>query len=209
MHTLTDTLPQAVLAQMADALMWPLLVLQADGTLVHANRAASRLLNAQRLITVGADRRLGLLPASRQPEWQAALAAAHQGQTVVLTWPAEAGGLGTAATLGPLNDPRAAVGGSAQLLLALSTTEPAEGPVLAFAQLYRLSPAETRVLQRLALGDSSGEAALALGVSDATVRSQIISLRRKTGHGSVMQLLRGLASMPPVNPGGPPGTPCQ
>jgi DNA-binding CsgD family transcriptional regulator len=185
---------------MADAWMWPLLVLRVDGTLLHANRAARRLLNTQRLLTLLPDRRLGLLPASRQAELHSALVAARQGQTVVLTWPAAGGSLGAAGSLSPLGDTRAATPGQGELLLALSASEQPDGQVQAYARLHRLSPAETRVLQRLALGDSSGEAAEALGVSAATVRSQIISLRRRTGHASVIQLLRGLASMPPVNP---------
>jgi DNA-binding CsgD family transcriptional regulator len=205
MHKPTDPLPQAVLAQMADALMWPLFVLRADGSLLHANRAARRLLAAQRLLTLLPDRRLGLLPPGRQAEWQAALAAAGQGQTVVLTWPAAGDSLGAAGSLGPLGDPRGMAPGAGELLLALSASEQADGQVQAYARLHRLSPAETRVLQRLAVGDTSGEAAQALGVSAATVRSQIISLRRRTGHASVTQLLRGLASMPPVNAHVPAG----
>jgi DNA-binding CsgD family transcriptional regulator len=205
MQTPNAPLPPALLAQMADALMWPLLVLRADGTLLHANRAARRLLSTQRMITLLPDRRLGLLPAGRQPELQAALAAARQGQTAVLTWPAAGGSLGAAGSLGPLGDPRATAPGGGELLLALSATEQPDGQVQAYARLHRLSPAETRVLQRLALGDSSSEAAEALGVSAATVRSQIISLRRRTGHASVIQLLRGLASMPPVSSNRPLG----
>ncbi len=201
----TAPLPPVLLAQMADALMWPLLVLRADGTLLHANRAARRLLGTQRMLTLLPDRRLGLLPARRQAEWLAALLAAGQGQTVVLTWPAAGGSLGAAASLSPLGDPWAAAPGGGELLLALSAAEQPDGQVQAYARLHRLSPAETRVLQRLAVGDSSSEAAAALGVSAATVRSQIISLRRRTGHASVIQLLRGLASMPPVLSSAPLG----
>jgi DNA-binding CsgD family transcriptional regulator len=200
MHSLTDFLPQAVLAQMADALMWPLMVLHADGTLLHANRAARRLLSAQRGLTLLPDRHLGLLPAGRQAEWQAALLTARRGQTVVLTWAADGGGLAAVGSLIPLGDPRADTPDGGALLLALSSIEQPDGQVQAYARMHRLSPAETRVLQRLAQGDTSGEAADALGVSAATVRSQIISLRRKTGHASVIDLLRGLARMPPVSP---------
>ena len=42
------------------------------------------------------------------------------------------------------------------------------------------------------------QTAAALGTQPATVRSQLASLRRKTGHGSVAALLRALAAMPPV-----------
>jgi DNA-binding CsgD family transcriptional regulator len=201
----TAPLPQAVLAQMADALMWPLLVLRADGTLLHANRAARRLLSAQRLLALLPDRCLNLLPEGRHAEWQAALTAARLGQTTVLAWPATGGSQAAAGSLSPLGDPRATAPGSGELLLALSASEQPDSQVQAYARLHRLSPAETRVLQRLALGDTSGEAADALGVSAATVRSQIISLRRRTGHASVTQLLRGLASMPPVQAHAPVG----
>ncbi len=217
--------PQATLsqmAQMADALMWPLLVLRADGTLLHANRAARRLLANQSLLALRPDRRLGRLPASQQPAFERALAAARQGQTVVLNWPASEGHPAGTASLGPLGGTRETEPGTAtgagmdaaagewadkraderpdggELLLALSAVERTDGQLQAYARLHRLSPAETRVLLRLALGENSAEAAHALGVSTATVRSQVISLRRKTGHTSVLQLLRGLAGMPPV-----------
>jgi DNA-binding CsgD family transcriptional regulator len=200
MHKPTDSLPPAVLAQMADALMWPLLVLRVDGTLLHANRAARRLLSAKHRLKLLPDRHLGLLPADRQAEWQAALLAAGGGQSVVLSWPASGGSLAVVGSLSPLDDPWSAALGGEALLLALSCGEQPDAQVQAYARLHRLSPAETRVLQRLALGESSGEAADALGVSAATVRSQIISLRRKTGDASVTDLLRSLARMPPVNP---------
>ncbi len=204
-HLLPSGLPQARLMQMADALMWPLLVLRADGTLLHTNRPARRLLGARQFLTLRLDRRLGLLPPSRQPEFDAALATACQGNTVVLNWPASAGSLGGAGSLSLLRSRRGTAPGSAEVLLALSATEHPDGQVQAYARLHHLSPAETRVLQRLALGESSGAAAQALGVSAATVRSQVISLRRKTGQASVIQLLRAIARMPPVFPMSPPG----
>ena len=198
MHNFPNTLPQALLARMADVLMWPLLVLRADGRLLHANRAARLLLNAQQVITLLPDRHLGLLPADRQPELQRALMAARQGRTVALAWPRRGATLGAAGSLSLLGDPRAAMPCGTELLLAMGATQQPDARVQAYARLHRLSPAETRVLQCLARGDSSGEAAQALGVSAATVRSQIISLRRRTGHASVLQLLRSLARMPPI-----------
>jgi DNA-binding CsgD family transcriptional regulator len=42
-------------------------------------------------------------------------------------------------------------------------------------------------------------------VTPATVRSQTMSLRRKTGHASVAELLRALAAMPPLGPPMAPG----
>jgi DNA-binding CsgD family transcriptional regulator len=213
MHKPDHPLPQATLAQMADALMWPLLVLRADGTLLHANRAARRLLSSQRLLTLRPDRRLGLLPASRQADLDAARAAAAQGQTALLGWPAGDGQPAISASLSRLGRQGGSDSDSGngvaprggELLLALSASEQPDGQVLSYARLHRLSPAETRVLQRLALGDNSGAAAQALGVSTATVRSQVISLRRKTGHASVLHLLQGLAAMPPVHPQASPG----
>ncbi len=205
MFKISDSPPPATLAQMADVLMWPLLVLRTDGTLLHANRAARRLLNARRLLTLRPDRRLGLLPEALQPAFDAALVSAAQGLTAVLNWPPSDGTLSSVGSLSPLGDHRSTPPGSAALLLALAAPEHPDAQVQAYARLHRLSPAETRVLQRLALGDSGTEAAQALGVSASTVRSQVISLRRKTGQASVIKLLRALARMPPVNPQTPPG----
>lgn len=67
-----------------------------------------------------------------------------------------------------------------------------------FAKSYRLTGAETRVLEALCNGLPPLEAAHQLGVAISTVRSQIGSIRGKTGAASIRALVRQVAVLPPV-----------
>lgn len=184
-----------ILAQVADALAWPLLLLRRDGTLLHANLAARRLLQSGAPLELSPWQHVLPSAVSRRAEFAAALeASASTLARGMLHWTEARSSL--TATLAPLEamdtlDP--------PLLLALSAGGRG-ADIDAFATLHGLTAAETRVLHRLALGESSARAASALGVAKATVRSQIVSMRHKTHHASVGELLRALAGMPPLPP---------
>ncbi|CAD5373231.1 HTH luxR-type domain-containing protein [Rubrivivax sp. A210] len=165
---------------MADLLAWPLLLLRADGRLLHANQAGQRLLargEPLRLSGAGA-----VTVASERGAWAEALAAAAAGRRLLLSTG------GAAMVLAPL-----AAGGP--LLLALAPAcGSREADVRGFAQAHQLSAAEGRVLLRLALGDSPADTAQVLGITAATVRSQLVAIRRKTGHASIADLAAAAAS---------------
>jgi DNA-binding CsgD family transcriptional regulator len=197
-HLAFGTAPSAqLLAQVADALVWPLLLLQRDGGLLHANHAARQMLRRGQPLRLSARQQVQATPAGQQAHFAAALEAAFEaGPQQLLQWP----GFTATLTRLPPDGPH-----EAPVLLALATPDGRASDARAFAAMHRLSEAETRVLQRLALGESSSRAAVALGVTPATVRSQTMSLRRKTGHASVAELLRALAAMPPLGPPMAPG----
>jgi DNA-binding CsgD family transcriptional regulator len=67
-----------------------------------------------------------------------------------------------------------------------------------FARSYGLTGAETRVLVALCGGLPPMEVAHQTGVAISTVRSQIISIRQKTGATSIRALVRQVAVLPPV-----------
>jgi len=67
-----------------------------------------------------------------------------------------------------------------------------------FAREHRLTPSETRVLLALCAGARPADAAQEHGVALSTVRSQIKSIRIKTGASSISALVRWLASLPPL-----------
>lgn len=67
-----------------------------------------------------------------------------------------------------------------------------------FARAYRLSPGEECVLQALCEGLSPGEVAERHGVKIATVRTQIASIRAKTGSESIRDLVHQVARLPPM-----------
>jgi DNA-binding CsgD family transcriptional regulator len=67
-----------------------------------------------------------------------------------------------------------------------------------FARAHGLTPAETQVLQALSEGADPTEIALRQGVELSTVRTQISSMRAKTGADSIRALERQVAALPPL-----------
>jgi DNA-binding CsgD family transcriptional regulator len=196
--------PAEVLAQAADALAWPLLVLQDQGHLIHANLAARQMLRLGEVLRLGDHQQVQPALPRQRLAFNRALGAALAGERTVLHWPSSGGGAhALTLTLVPLGCEQAGSGPGRLVLLALAASG-RSGDVQAYAALHRLSRAETRVLQRLMAGDNSTTAAAALGSAPATVRSQIIALRRKTGHASIGALIQSVARLPPLDlPGAP------
>lgn len=67
-----------------------------------------------------------------------------------------------------------------------------------FARNHALTHAETRVLSALCDGREPSDIACAQGTSLHTVRTQISSLRAKTGASNIRSLLRQVAMLPPL-----------
>jgi DNA-binding CsgD family transcriptional regulator len=70
--------------------------------------------------------------------------------------------------------------------------------VESFARNHQLSYGETRVLQALCDGMRPTQAARSHGVALSTIRTQISSIRAKTGAASIPDLLGRIASLPPL-----------
>jgi len=69
-----------------------------------------------------------------------------------------------------------------------------------YARAQSLSPSEEQVMMALCGGLSIPDIAKKHGVAQSTVRSQIKSLREKTGCSSIRKLLQRINSLPPVVP---------
>lgn len=69
-----------------------------------------------------------------------------------------------------------------------------------FARAYHLSHAENAVLRALCGGSCPDEIARQIGVAISTVRTQIGSIRAKTGTRSIRELIRRVTSLPPIVP---------
>lgn len=67
-----------------------------------------------------------------------------------------------------------------------------------YARSQGLTPAETVVLKHLCDGEQPTAIAKTLGVAISTVRSQISSIRAKTGAQSIRELVRQVAILPPL-----------
>ncbi len=181
------------LAHAADALATALIVLRADGHLLHANRAAQALLRDGRQWQLGSDQRV-------RPSGEPAGAAFESAVAAVLAAAAPLrvpldGAAGARLSALPRRED-----GVRTLLLSLPPSPGAAADLPAYAAAHGLSPTETRVLQRLALGEGSARAAAALGLRATTVRTHVLALRRKTGHGSLPALVQTLGRLPPVAP---------
>ena len=70
--------------------------------------------------------------------------------------------------------------------------------VEAFARAHALTPVETLVLKALCSGTRPGEIALQHSVALSTVRSQVGSIRAKTGAQTIGALVRMVALLPPM-----------
>jgi DNA-binding CsgD family transcriptional regulator len=82
--------------------------------------------------------------------------------------------------------------------------------VQGYARSMNLTPAETRVLERLCAGVRPSAIAVEQAVAVSTIRTQIGSIRAKTGASSISELVRQVAVLPPVvgalrGPRGPRG----
>ena len=80
-----------------------------------------------------------------------------------------------------------------------------------FARIHHMTPGETRVLTALCRGAPPADIAAEHGVAVCTVRSQIGSIRIKTGAPSIRALVRQVAVLPPLlgvlRHGAPPDAP--
>lgn len=74
----------------------------------------------------------------------------------------------------------------------------ADAALQAFATHHALTPAETRVLAGLCAGTAPARIAQHQGVRISTVRTQIASLREKTGARGIPELVRSVALLPPL-----------
>jgi DNA-binding CsgD family transcriptional regulator len=70
--------------------------------------------------------------------------------------------------------------------------------VQGFARSHGLTSAETRVLAALCQGTPPAEIAVQVGVAISTVRTQISTIRGKTGTESIRELVRQVAVLPPL-----------
>ncbi|MFO1326229.1 MAG: helix-turn-helix transcriptional regulator [Rubrivivax sp.] len=182
------------LALMLDEVDYGMLLVAESGQVLHVNHAARAELDGEHpLVLQGRQLR------ARLPQDVAPLADALQGAQR---------GLRSGVTLG-LREQRVTLsvvplGGRGDThpqatLLTLSKRQVCERlSVQWFARNHALTPAETRVLEALCQGLDPREVAARNGVGLATVRTQIGSIRAKTGSESIRDLVRRVAVLPPM-----------
>jgi DNA-binding CsgD family transcriptional regulator len=175
---------------MLDEVDYGMVLLDPHAQVLHANHAARAECAAGHPLML-----LGHELQARQPQHVAllrdALADAGRGRRTLLS-------LGSAGQ--PVSVAVIPLGGDGgATLLMMGRRQVCERlSVHGFARCHALTPAETRVLEGLCEGLHPREVARQHGVTLATVRSQICSMRTKTGAESIRELVRQVSVLPPL-----------
>jgi DNA-binding CsgD family transcriptional regulator len=182
------------LAAALDELDYGIVLLFDDMRIVHVNEAAlAELDDCHPLQLIGGELH-ARFARDVAPLHEAVTAASTRGIRKLLTIGKD-GQRGSVSVI-PLE---AANAGPRAVLVVLGKREVCESlSVQGFARSYGLTGAETRVLMALCDGTPPAQTAQLLGVAVSTIRSQIGSLRQKTGAESIRALVRQVAVLPPV-----------
>jgi len=203
---------QAWLMAMLDEVGYPLILLTGRDEVSVANRAALRELDEGQVLQM-AGRQLRTRAAADQSVLREALIQARErglrrlvslgsGEPAASAGgDAEGDGEGARLCVAviPLSATAPAPGSDAAVLLAMGRRQPCESlTVDCFARDHGLTLAEAAVLQGLCQGQRPQEIAQAHGVALSTVRSQVGSIRAKTGATSIRHLVQQVSLLPPL-----------
>ncbi|MFM6985064.1 MAG: helix-turn-helix transcriptional regulator [Hydrogenophaga sp.] len=199
-RTCMGLLPQGVepafLLRVIDEIDYGLLVLNEQGRLLHTNHLARSELASRCLIDAREGTLLGA-NAGHSEKIQFALEQALRGHRRLLLLRERGRELSMAFI--PLTASRQdEVPGVLVLLSRQSTSDSLS--VRLYARAHGLSSTEEAVMMWLCRGLSIPDIAREHGVAPSTVRSQIKSLREKTGSSSIRALLQKINSLPPIVP---------
>jgi len=184
----------AWLTRMLDEIDYGMLLVSADAQVSYLNHAAQVELDGDHPLQM-----LGRTLRAHRPQDVAplydALAAAQRGLRKLITL--GEGVHRVSVSVVPL--PETAGDHGAVTLLVLGKRQVCEQlSVQGFARSVSLTPAETRVLEMLCSGVRPTDIATRVGVRVSTVRTQIGSIRSKTGANSIRDLVRQVAVLPPL-----------
>jgi DNA-binding CsgD family transcriptional regulator len=183
-----------LLMRVLDQLDYGVMLLDDGGQVRFANRAALRECAATRVLRI-ADGQLRAHHERDQHSLMRALAGSRTGRRSLVTFAPAQEPLRALAVV-PVPDSTDAtalvVFGRRQVCEPLS--------VEFYAREHRLTAAETSVLRGLADGLRPAQIAREAGVAMSTVRTQITSIRLKTGARSIGDLVRLVTVLPPIVP---------
>jgi len=187
---------RAHLLRVLDEVDYGVLIIDAQGTILHANHLARHELASGRMLMSYGNSLLGS-SAEFTSQMQTALEAAFRGQRRLVLLNKGERELSLAFT--PLSHPLEA--DTPTVLVMLSRQSACDNlAVRMFARTIGLSPSEEAVLMGLCRGLEIPEIAAEHGVAPSTIRSQIKTLREKAGSPSIRRLLQRINSLPPVVP---------
>lgn len=179
-----------------DEIDYGMLIIDAQGTILHANHLARHEMASSRMLLSYGNNLLGST-AEFTAQMQTAMEAAFRGQRRLVLLHKGDRELSLAFT--PLSHPLEA--DPPTVLVMLSRQGTCDNlAVRMFARTIGLSPSEEAVLMGLCRGLEIPEIAAEHGVAPSTIRSQIKTLREKAGSPSIRRLLQRINSLPPVVP---------
>ena len=186
------------LTRMLDEIDYGMLLVSADAQVVYLNHAARLELDGDHPLQM-----LGCSLRAHRPQDVAplydALASAQRGLRKLLTLGAGAQRVSVSVVPLPADTNQRHDGVRPTTLLVLGKRQVCEQlSVQGFARSMHLTPAETRVLEQLCSGVRPTRIAQAQNVAVSTVRTQIGSIRNKTGAASISDLVRQVAVLPPL-----------
>ncbi len=187
---------RAHLLRVLDEVDYGMLIVDAQGTILHANHLARHELASGRMLMSYGNTLLGS-SAEFTAQMQVAMEAAFRGQRRLVLL--NKGERELAMTFTPLSHPLEA--DQPTVLVMLSRQGTCDNlAVRMFARTIGLSPSEEAVLMGLCRGLEIPDIAAEHGVASSTIRSQIKTLREKAGSSSIRRLLQRINSLPPVVP---------
>lgn len=179
-----------------DEVDYGMLLISEDSRALHVNHAARvEMMSQHPLRLIGLELRARL---ARDAEalTDAVIGASQRGLRKLLTL--GEGAERVSVSVVPLRAPPGGDAAGAALLILGKRQVCETLSVQAFARSHGLTPAETRVLTSLRDGMRPSDIARRQGVAISTVRSQIVTVRTKTGTSSIRALLRLLSVLPPM-----------
>jgi len=181
------------LSLILEELDYGVLLLNADGRVIHFNHAARRALDEHHPLQLLGQRLQAPDPADAEALAAALISAESDGRRCLLRLGRD--GRRSNVVVVPLNrDVRHA----AVLLILERRQLCGDLATQWFALRHGLTPTETEVLKALSQGARPHEVAEQQGVAISTVRTQIQSIRAKSGADSIGELMRQLALLPPL-----------
>lgn len=186
----------AMLMRMLDEIDYGVLVIDERGRIQHTNHLARHELASARLVVSRGSALLGT-SADHTAQIQQGLDLALRGQRKLVLLEDDEHELSLAFI--PLSHPLETELPTVLVLLQRQSTSD-NLAVRMFARSKGLSPSEESVMIGLCRGLGVPDIAREHGVAESTVRSQVKSLREKTGCCSIRKLMQRVNSLPPVVP---------
>ena len=185
----------AWMVRMLDEIDYGMLLIGANSRVLYSNHAARQALHGPHALTLQDGVLRPRRPQDVAPLGEVLAAAARGRRSLVMLGLEDTR---TSICVVPLSGP-ADGGEGASTLLMLGRREMCPAlSVRGYAREVALTPTETRVLEMLCEGFLPAEIATRQDVALSTVRTQIGSIRAKTGAASIRELVRQVARLPPL-----------